>query len=103
MNGKSHAQLLVNDYSGAILVSIMMTKKSASDATKKMFLHAQKLTGLKVGTTRPYDAKELKHGAAKKFLHENGTLIDEIPPYSLRSNGRAKRPNRMSLRKRIQS
>lgn len=94
LNGEKHAQLLVDDYSGAIWVSTMKAKSGATEGTKQMVLHAQKLTGRKVITIRPDGAKELTEGQTKKFLDENGTLIDPIPPYSPQSNGRAERSNR---------
>lgn len=99
MNGERYAQVLVDDYSGAMFISTMSTKDGAGEATKKMVLHAQKLSGKKVGTIRPDNAKELKLGFAKKFLDENGTIIDDIPPYSPECNGRAERANRTILEK----
>lgn len=33
-------------------------------------------------------------GETKKFLDENGTVLDEAPPYSPQSSVRAERPNR---------
>ncbi len=99
---------MVDVYSSAISVLMMATKDGAGDATKKMVLHAQKLIRLKVGEIRPGVAKELKLGSAKKLLDENGTLIDDIPPYSLQSNGHGERPNRtvltiMKIVRRMQS
>ena len=99
MNGERYIQLLVDDYSGAIFVSTMATKDSAGESTKIMVLHAQKLAGCKVSTVRPDNAKELKLGNAKRFLDQNGTLIEDVPPYSPESNGRAERSNRTILEK----
>ena len=99
MNGEKYVQVLVDDYSSAIFLSTMATKSGAGEAIKKMVFHAQKLSGRKVGTIRPDDAKELKMGAVKRFLDENGTIIDDIPPYSPECNGRAERCNRTILEK----
>ena len=52
-----------------------------------------------MGTIRLDNAKELKLGNVKKFLDENETLIDEIPPYSPESSGRVERQNRTILEK----
>lgn len=99
MHGDRYVQLMVDDYSGAIFMSTMPTREGAGSATKNMVLHAQKLTGSKVITVRPDGAKELKLGTSRKFLDENGTVIDDIPPYSPQSNGRAERPNRTLFEK----
>ena len=93
MDGEKYMQVLVDDYSGTIFVSTMSSRDGAGDATKKMVLHAQKLSGKKVVTVRPDGAKELKLGASKRFLDENGTIIEDIPPYSPECNGRAERSN----------
>lgn len=77
----------------------MPLKSDVSKATKSMVLHAQKLTGKKVTTIRPDGAKELNKGATKEFLDENGTVLDEVPPYSPQSNGRDERPNRTVFEK----
>ena len=77
----------------------MSTCDGAADATNKMVLHAQKLSGKKIITIRPDGTIELKFGAAKRFLEENGTIIDDVPPYSPQSNSRAERCNRTILEK----
>lgn len=64
-----------------------------------MILHAQKLSGAKLITMRIDGAKEFKMDGNKRFLDDNGTLLDDIPPYSPESNGRAERLNRTLLEK----
>ena len=58
----------------------MATRDGAVEATKMMVLHAQELSRKKFGTVRPDNAKELKLGREKKFLDENGTIPEYIPP-----------------------
>ena len=77
----------------------MANRSGKGEAIKKMVLHAQKLSGKEVSRIRPDDAKEFKLGNLKKFLDENGTLIDDISPYSPECNGRAERVNRTILEK----
>lgn len=43
LNGELHAQLLSDDFSGAMWVSTLPTKSGATDATRKIGLHSQKL------------------------------------------------------------
>ena len=90
--------MFVDDYSGVVFVSTMSTRNGEGDA-KKMVLHAKKFSGKKVMTISPDGAKELKLGAAKRFLEENGTIIDDMPPYSPQSNGRTEGCNRTILEK----
>lgn len=99
VGGQSYAQLLTDDYSGAMWVSSMPFKSGVGQATKDMVLHAQKLTGKKLVTLRTDGAKEFTMGGCKKFLDENGSMLDEVPPYSPQSNGRAERPNRTVFEK----
>lgn len=99
LKGEQHCQLLTDDYSGAMWASTMKLKSGASSATKTMVLQAQKMSGKKVNTIRTDGAKELIEGDTKKFLDENSTLIEESPPYSPESNGRAERANRTVFEK----
>jgi len=99
LNGELHCQLLTDDYSGAMWAYTMKRKSDASEGSKKMVLQAQKMSSKKVKTIRMDGAKELTLGGTKAFLDENGTLIEEVPPYSPESNGRAERPNRTVFEK----
>ena len=99
LNGEKYMQLLTDDFSGAIWVSNLKTKAEAARGTKDMVLHAQKISGEKVITIRPDGAKEFKEGDCKACLDSNGTLLDDIPPYSSESNGRAERANRTVMEK----
>lgn len=99
LNGERYMQLLTDDFSGGMWVSSLKSKGEAAIGTKNMVLHAQKLTGVKLVSIRPDGAKELKEGASKRFLDENKTIIEDIPPYSPQSNGRAERSNRTVLEK----
>lgn len=99
LSGEKHMQLITDDYSGAMWVRCLRTKGEAAEGTRDMVLHAQKVSGKKLITMRPDGAKELTQGRTKEFLDSNGTLIDDVPPYSPQSNGRAERPNRTIFEK----
>lgn len=94
LNGDKYVQLLTDNYSGAIWVSLLRTNADVDCGTKEMVLHAQNHTGERLITIRTDGAKEFKEDASKEFLDSNCTLLDDVPPYSLQSNGRAERPNR---------
>ncbi len=89
INGELYAKLLTDDYSGAIWVSCMSQKSEVPKSTRNIVLADQKLTGKKVVTIRTDGGKEFTMANAKKFLDENCTVLDEIPPYFIQSNGRA--------------
>ena len=55
------------------------------------------MTDKQVVTIRPDRVRELKLGAAKRFLEDSGSIIDDIPPYFPENNRRAERCNETIL------
>lgn len=77
----------------------MSTRSGAGESTRNMILQAPKVAKKKVVPVRRDNAKELMQGEAKKFIDENGTMIEKMPPFSPECNGRAERANRTILEK----
>jgi len=98
-NGEKYCQFLTDDYTGEMWASSMKLRSEAGKCTKNMVLNAQKMASKHVKAVRMDGAKELTLGDTKKFLDANWSLLEEVPPYSLESNGRDERLNRTVFEK----